>query len=143
MDWQAVLEGVLEYPDNDQWREWKTVAERFIRDGMALGLNQHFRAGNSMHHFLFSTRDDHRLGDDPRVTIAFGEGDQIRLAYGTESLHFARPEWSYQLPYEDGLSTFRRFLNQLWTATKTEPVPSALRAPDAPFVAPILNPSED
>jgi hypothetical protein len=141
--WQAVLEGIREYPDNDQWREWKIVAERFICDGIALGLDNHFRAGNSMHHFLFSTRDDHRLGHDPRVTIAFCDDDQIRVAYGTKNLHFASPELLYQLHYEGGFSTFRRFLNQLWTATKPEPIPSALRAPEAAFDAPILTPAED
>ena len=141
--WQAILEGIREYPDNDQWCEWKIVAERFIHDGISAGLNGHFRAGNSMHHFLFSTRDDYRLGDDPRVTIAFSEGNQIRVAYGTKNLHFGSPELSYQLPYEDGFATFRRFLNQLWTATKPEPIPLSLRAPEAPFDAPTLTPTED
>lgn len=141
--WQAVLESIAEYPDDDQWREWKLVATRFIRDGIAVGLDRHFRAGNSMHHFIFSTIDDLRLADNPRVTITFDKYEEIRVAYGTKNLYLGQSELSYCLPYDEAFATFRRFLNQLWTETKSEPISGALRAPDAPFDAPTLTPTDE
>ena len=141
--WQAVLQSIDEYPVDDQRRDWRILATRFIQDGVDAGLDRYFRAGNSMHHILFSAIDDHQLGDNPRVTIVFNERDTIQVAYGTKNLHFGDPELAYSLPYVEAFDTFRRFLNQLWADTKSEPIPAGLRAPDAPFDAPILTPTDD
>ena len=141
--WQRVLEDIACYPDNDVWRDWKIIARRFIEQGIAIHLDYHFRAGQSMHHFIFSTLDHHGLHGDPHVTIAIpSEVKQseirIQVAYGTQSLWFSKPELSYTLDYDDGFNTFRRFLLELWTATKSDAIPEDIRSPLAPFYAPTL-----
>lgn len=136
--WEAVAADIEQYPDNEHWKSWKTLVRRFLRTGMSAGLNRYFRAGQSMHHILFSTLDHHGLRDEPRVTIELHPPSQVRIAYGTTNLWFSTPELEYTLPFDDGFATFRRFLHQLWMATVPEPIPEDIRSPNAPLPAPVL-----
>jgi len=136
--WEAVAADIEQYPDNEHWTPWKHLVRRFLRAGAAAGLSRYFRAGQSMHHILFSTLDRHGLQDEPRVTIEFHPPTDLRIAYGTTNLSFSKPELEYSLPFDDAFATFRRFLHQLWTATVPEPIPEDIRSPNAPLPAPIL-----
>lgn len=107
-------------------------------EGVKLGLNAYFRAGQSLHHLVFSTLDHHGLRDEPRVTVVFHPENDVRIAYGTSNLFFNPPTLEYTLPFELAFPTFRRFLNQLWTATMPESIPAEIRSPLAPLHAPIL-----
>ena len=137
--WEAVAADIEQYPDTEHWTPWKPLVQRFLRAGIAAGLNRYFRAGQSMHHIVFSTLDHHGLRDEPRVTIEFHPPSELRIAYGTTNLWFRTPELEYSLPLNDAFATFRRFLHQLWTATVHEPTPEDIRSPDAPLPAPVLH----
>ena len=140
--WRAVIEDIAQYPDNQTWSAWKTIATEFMQRGVAAGLDVHFRAGQSMHWFLFSTLDHHGLRGEPHVTIFIRSRDDIEVSYGTTHLSVTgRPYLSYSLSFEDAFSTFRRFLLQLWTATVSAPIPADIRGPDASFTAPVLTPA--
>jgi hypothetical protein len=136
--WDFVVADIEQYPDNEYWTPWKILVRRFLQAGTAAGLNRYFRAGQSMHHIVFSTLDHHGLRDEPRVTIEFHPPSDLRIAYGTTNLWFCKPELEYTLPFDDGFATFRRFLHQLWTATVPEPIPEDIRSPNAPLSAPVL-----
>jgi hypothetical protein len=132
--WKAVEADIAHYPD-EQWREWKVLAHEFLSECFRLGLDRYFRAGQSMHHFVFSALDRHGLRDEPRVTVEFHPTKhELRVAYGCSNLYFSPAELEYTLPFDAGLATFHRFLKQLWTATATDVFPQALNE----FSAPIL-----
>lgn len=141
--WQRLLEHIDSFPDNDTWRDWRIVATRFVKQGIAMQLDRYFRAGKSMHHFLFSTLDHHDLRGGPHVTVVIPTGViqpefTIQVAYGTNNLFFGKPELSHNLSFDEAFSTFRRFLFQLWTATQADPIPEDIRFPIAPLNAPVL-----
>jgi hypothetical protein len=141
--WEAIAAHIEQYPNNAHWALWKPLVRRFLCAGVAAGLHRYFRAGQSMHHILFSTLDHHGLRDEPRVTIEFHPPSELRLAYGTTNLWFGAPELEYSLPFDAAFATFRRFLHQLWTATVPEPIPEDIRSPNAPLAAPVLtNPTK-
>lgn len=137
--WDAVVREMEQHPDDAYWTPWKALARQFIRAGRSAGLDSYFRAGRSMHHFVFSTLDHHRLGiNDPRVTVELHPTSELRIAYGKTNIWFGSPEIEYLLSFDEGFATFRRFLNQLWTATVPEPIPEELRGPLASLSAPVL-----
>jgi hypothetical protein len=138
VSWEDLERLIEEYPDNSQWTEWKTLARKFVDESVKLGLNRYFRAGQSMHHFVFSTLEYHGLRDEPRVTVAFRPENDIRIAYGTSNLQFSTPMVEYTLPFDLAFPTFRRFLNQLWKATMPEAIPGDICGPQASLSAPIL-----
>jgi hypothetical protein len=67
--WQDVLEFITRFPDDQTWSTWKLVATEFMQRGIDAGLDARFRAGQSMHHLLFSTLEHHGLRGEPHVTI--------------------------------------------------------------------------
>jgi hypothetical protein len=133
--WKVIEAFIERLPSHSAgWEPWSTLARKFVSEGKTLGLNRYFRAGTSVTHLVFSTLDHRGLRGEPRVTVEFHPENEIRVAYGTANLHFSSPEVEYSLPFEPAFATFRRFLNQLWTATMPEPVPDDLHG----FWAPIL-----
>lgn len=136
--WEAVAADIEQYPDTEHWTPWKQLVRRFLCASIAAGLNRHFRAGQSMHHIVFSTLDHHGLRNEPRVTLEFHPPSEIRIAYGTTNLWFGTPGIEYSLPFDAAFATVRRFLHQLWTATVPEPIPEDIRSPGAPLPAPVL-----
>jgi hypothetical protein len=138
--WEALTVFVRSFPDNGVWTEWKILAERFIAAGRVLSLQEFFRGGQSMHHFIFSTAAKHGLlPNAAKVRVSLHPPDRLTLAYepGIPAAgEDARLE--YTLSFDEAVPTFRRMLNHLWTMTKSEPIPQQLRAPNASFVAPVL-----
>jgi hypothetical protein len=132
--WKDIEVFIEQFPQDAHWTPWKALARRFVCEGVKLGLNRYFRAGQSMHHLVFSTLDHHGLRGEPRVTVEFHPENDLRIAYGTTNLFFSSPQVEHLLPFEPGFATFRRFLNQLWAATSTEAIPDDLRK----FSAPVL-----
>jgi hypothetical protein len=140
--WQYVLENVAQYPDNATWTDWKSIARDFLSQGIDAHFDEYFRAGQSMHWILFSTLDHFGLRGEPHVTIYIRSRDDIEVSYDTTHRSVGGPaELSYRLPFDEAFATFHRFLLQLWMATNSDPIPSAIRGPDAPFNAPVLIPT--
>jgi hypothetical protein len=124
--WRTVETEIGYYPDA-QWAAWKAMAYEFLSECFRRGLDHHFRAGQSMHHFVFSTLDRYGLRDEPRVTVELHPANhELRVAYGCSNLYFSPAELEYTLPFDVGLATFQRFLKQLWTATSTDTLPQGL-----------------
>ena len=129
--WKAVDAFIERHTDS----RWQAMAREFISDCVGLRLDRYFRAGQSMRHFVFSTRGHHGLSDELRVTVELHpEEHTLRIAYGRNNLHFSPPELEYTLPFDAGIKTFQRFLKQLWNSTATEAFPPEL----SDFTAPIL-----
>ena len=78
--WRDVEAFVERMGDNDRWRRWKAVAQRFIAESVRFGLDAHFRAGQSMDELVFSTLDHHGLRYEPRVVVKIHAEDRIRVA---------------------------------------------------------------
>jgi hypothetical protein len=132
--WNDLGASIDEGPEDTYWTPWKSLARRFVGEGVVMGLNRYFRAGRGMNHLIFSTLDHNGLRREPRVTVELHPKSELRIAYGTTNLYFFSPELEYTLEYEPAFVTFRRFLNHLWTETVTDPLPEELHG----FSAPIL-----
>lgn len=129
------LENFVETREENANARWKAAAKRFLGLCFSAHLNHYFRAGHSMFDLLFSTLKHHGIGDEPCVKVAFLPGEQIRVTF----IQSHMPQLvEYVLPFDAGFQTFRRFLNQLWTSTMPEGIPSDLRG----IVAPVLFPPE-
>ncbi|HEY3898040.1 MAG TPA: hypothetical protein VGM54_05465 [Chthoniobacter sp.] len=124
--WDAVAADVEEYADTAHWTPWKELVRKFLRAGVEAHLHRYFRAGQSMHHVVFSTLDHHGLRLEPRVTVEFHPPAELRIAYGTGNLSFHTPESEYLLPFDAGFATFHRLLHELWLATVPEPIPEEI-----------------
>jgi hypothetical protein len=130
--WNDVGADIERHPQNTSLALWKVLALRVVRDGIEVGLNRYFRAGISKYDLLFSTRERGSLRHVPYVTVGVDPEGKLRIAY--RGFPSSRPQ--YTLEYELGFPTLRRFLNQLWIETVTDPLPEELRG----FSAPILTP---
>jgi hypothetical protein len=137
--WDSLAAFVQSFPD-ESWTGWKALAERFIAVGREHSLHEYFRAGQSMHDFLFSTAVTHDLPlDAPKVRVNLHPPDRLTLSYepGIPAAG-ADTKLEYTLSFDDAVPTFRRFLNHLWTMTTSEAIPHLIRAPAASFLAPAL-----
>jgi hypothetical protein len=136
--WARIVDFIDQFSDSSS-TEWRKLAHRFLKYCIDRGYNRYFRAGQSMTLLVFSTLDHHGLGNEPRITVVFSPPNKLQLTYspstppakGDKELH-------YELPFEEAVSTFQRFLNHLWEITIPEPIPSSLRTPDHPFSVPVL-----
>jgi hypothetical protein len=136
--WREVTESIDEFPDENS-ASWKSFARRFIGYGIERNFDRHFRAGTSMMTLVFSTLDHHGLNYEASVSVALTHADEAKVVYSPSIPATKGDErLQYILPYEDALPTLQRFLNHLWEVTKSEPLPSDMRSPDHPFLAPNL-----
>lgn len=129
--WDDVLAFVRSFPDDERWRQWKRAVEELLRQGRADGLDDAFRAGQSMHYLIFSTLDRHRLDDEPRVTVAWYSPSELEISYGrvNRGLIEARDiEHAEVVAGEVAYPVLTRYLRRLWLETR-EPtsLPAALR----------------
>ena len=141
--WVDIGRFIEEYPDSS-WAKWKTMARRFVKFALDRNFNRHFRAGQSMSTLVFSTLDHHGLRHDACVSVSLRPPDTIHLSYAP-SIPAVKgdSELTYELPYDEAVVTFQRFLNHLWEMTVDEPLPSDMRSPEMPFNAPIMPPESN
>lgn len=138
--WSDIGQFIEDFPDAT-WLEWKRLARRFVQYGLDRNFNRHFRVGQSMSNLVFSTQDRHGCHNEPRIMVTLRPPDALKLVYwpGIPAIK-GDLELEYELHWDEAMPTFRRFLNHLWETTMTDPLPSDLRSPHHPFIAPVLSP---
>nr|CAP48034.1 putative integron gene cassette protein [uncultured bacterium] len=126
--WADMIDFVESFPTDDTWHAWKTFVRSVLRQGIDSGLDQYFRAGQSMQHIIFSTAAHHGLEDmdpaPPRVTIAFDKQMHIYLAWSRSNLWFNEPNRKVSLTCSNAHGMLRIYLSSLWDETRpSEPNP--------------------
>jgi hypothetical protein len=125
--WISVRSENRQYPDTEYWNRWRSLIDPLIQEAMAAGYDQHFRAGMSMHHLIFSTLDHPGLKGEPHVTVSVTKEWKIKVEYSTANTYFASPIQSEVIAPESALTTLTKYLQHLWTETVSEPIPEQLR----------------
>ena len=122
------------------FRGWASIASSLLARGVALGLDRHFRAGQSMQHLVFSTAPHHGLQDELRVTVAWPgadesaavDGSRIEVSLARANRWFSAPEHRDVVPGDAAWPAVAAYLTLLWRATKGgAPPPAGL--PDTPI----------
>ena len=74
--WANLSAFVERFPD-DQWLDWKNFMRPVVRAAIEAGLSDHFRAGQSMSHLIFSTAEEHGLEpiEPPPLRVTLGRDD--------------------------------------------------------------------
>jgi hypothetical protein len=120
--------------------DWADCASGLLMQGQLLGLQHHFRAGQSMQHIIFSTAPSHGLTDEPRVTLAWPSsspdlqalGSIVELSFGRTNRWFAAPEQAVVVPRSAAFPHLLDLLTVLWLATLPDtPLPPALKTTHA------------
>jgi hypothetical protein len=128
--WQRIHEFVNEFPDDAYWSAWKPMVREVLSGLESRGMVPLFRIGQSMHHILFSTLDNHRLTSEPRVTLEFHpEHQTVRIAYSCTNLYFNEPISQETVPVSAAVPVILGYLRRLWSETKPAmPIPRGLAA---------------
>ena len=126
--WVQVLHFVDGFPDNETWRAWKAFIRSVIEAGIEAGLDQYFRAGQSMQHIIFSTCERHGLEQispaPSRVTLGEHESARMFVASSHKNLWFHGPEREDAVTSDNAVSVLRSYLADLWRETRPlDPVP--------------------
>ena len=129
--WTEMFAFIDEFPENDTWREWKKFVRALLTAGVEDGLDKYFRAGQSMHHIIFSTCERHGLEQydpqPPRVTLGRDEGGYF-LAFSTRNLWFFPPDRKNAITSENALSMLRSYLLALWGESRpSDPPPPVFK----------------
>lgn len=125
--WADVIEFAHSLPDTDHWNCWRAAMLPILEESRSREYDTLFRAGSSMHDFVFSTLDRHRLFDEPRVTLTVTEDFRLRIAYSRGNVHFSSPSESIVEDSREAFPSFTRYLCHLWEETMPEPIPEVLR----------------
>jgi hypothetical protein len=81
-----------------------------------------------MQHLIFSTKSDHGLENEPRVTLALVDQDKFEVSFGHANRWFADAEQAELVSGPETYSAFVRFLGRLWgEAYPAVPMPDCLR----------------
>ena len=129
--WQMVLDDLDEYPQDGYWIAFLAFMREVLQGAIGEGLNDYFRAGQSMHHIIFSTCERHRLeGYDPpplRVTLEFSKELGASVATSHANLWFHPAEKKDPVTAETALPVLKTYLAHLWRETRAnEPLPEPL-----------------
>lgn len=126
--WKQIHKFIADYPDDEHWATWKSMAREIVSSLENLGLVPLFRVGQSMHHIIFSTKDQHRLTGEPHVTLQLDPTQRMVLvAYSYTNIGFNEPLASETVDVASCLSTILRYLRRLWVETKPdESIPDSL-----------------
>jgi hypothetical protein len=126
--WLRVREDIEQYPEDATWSAWKQIARQLMTDLTASGVTPFFRAGQGMHHIVFSTAENHGLTSEPRVTIEIdAAARRVRVAYSRSNLYFEKPIDENTVAIDESVTHVLRYLRRLWIETRAdERLPDAL-----------------
>lgn len=129
--WVTVLDFVRQFPEDAVWSEWKRNVLALLEAAMAEGLDNYFRAGQSMQHIIFSTAERHGIEDiepqPPRVTIGFNKDMSLFVAWSDLNIWFNDPTHRDPLDSKVGFTTLKHYLAELWSKTRdSQPLPPSL-----------------
>jgi hypothetical protein len=124
--WAYMVEFMSRFVRVEALVGWGRNALAILARGQALGLDQFFRAGQSMQHPIFSTAPRHGLDDEPRVTVAWPEKDTesaatgavIEVSLGRANRWFSAPDRAAVVAAADGWTAVAQYLGLLWRATR-------------------------
>lgn len=128
--WAEVSIFVESFSD-EQWLEWKSFVRPVLQAAIQEGLNDYFRAGQSMQHLIFSTTEEHGLElidpPPPRVTLGRDGDSQFFVAISRSNLWFGEPDQKQMISLDIALPVLKAYLSALWVATRpSEPLPEVL-----------------
>ena len=130
--WEWLAREVKEV-QGDYWAPWKLFVSNLLQACVDTGLNRDFRVGQSMHHVIFSTTEQHRLErydpPPPRVTLIYDpkKEHQWVLAWFYENLWFFEPDREQAVTTESVFQTLKAYLSDLWRETHPDsPLPGSL-----------------
>lgn len=133
--WAWITEWVESLPSqNTNWAPFTAFVVPVLRACVRAGLNDYFRAGQSMSHIIFSTAEEHGLEKysppPPRVTLLHDrKKNQWFIAWSRWNL-LVKPEAMERqecVTSETVLPTLKSYLSDLWRETRQgEPLPAAL-----------------
>ena len=126
--WKQISEFIADYPDDEHWATWKSMAREIVSSLENQGLVPLFRVGQSMHHIILSTKSQHRLTGEPHVTLQLDPTRRMVLvAYSYSNIGFNEPLASETVDVVSCLPTILRCLRRLWVETKPdESIPVSL-----------------
>jgi ABC-type branched-subunit amino acid transport system substrate-binding protein len=115
---------------------WARVGAQLLAQGQQRGLDQHFRAGQSMQHLIFSTVPHSGLQDDLRVTVGWPQDDtdsaatgaMVEVSIGRKNRWFSAPDRLHVAAAVDAWPLVAEYLAALWLDTKNSPLPHGLSA---------------
>ena len=127
--WRELRRFIEESPD-DGWAKWKSIALDLVGELEACKLVDKIRAGQSMHHLIFSAVERHELNDEPRVTVVIDpKNENVRVTYGYRNLHFSEPKCEQTVTAAESTNMTMKYLAVLWQETRpNEALPDALGA---------------
>jgi len=117
-------------PDDETWIPYKEFMRRIFQHAAMELVCSYFRAGQSMHHLIFSTCEKDRLESyDPvplHVTVVYGKGNSY-IAAGYQNLHLHEPIRKTPVTSENVWPVLKSYLTDLWQETRPdEPLPKPL-----------------
>jgi hypothetical protein len=127
------VEHIERFPD-EQWLSWKEFMRPLVRAAADTGLNDYFRAGQSMSHLIFSTAEEHGLElidpPPPRVTLGRDEDLTFFVAISRSNVWFDQPDRKDTIGPDNALSALKAYLYVLWVETRPgQPVPDVVAEP--------------
>jgi hypothetical protein len=127
----TTLSAFVESLSDEQWLEWKNFMRPVLRAAIDVRLCDHFRAGQSVSHLIFSSTEEHGLEViEPaplRVTLGRSEASQFFVALSRSNLWFGQPDQVEIINSENAFPVLKAYLSALWTATRPcEPLPACV-----------------
>jgi hypothetical protein len=132
--WAAMTEFMVRLAQYPAVAGWARVGAGLLAEGRQRGLDQHFRAGQSMQHLIFSIVPHFGLHDELRVTVAWPDDDAssaatgalIEVSLGRTNRWFSAPDRLSVGPAADAWSLVAEYLRALWQDTQSAPLPDGL-----------------
>ena len=133
--WVWVIELVYDLPrHNAGWTPFTAFVVPILKACVDVGLNQYFRAGQSMSHIIFSTAEQHGLEQydppPPRITLLHERASNEWFIAWSHLNLIVRPEAverKTRITAQNAVPVLKSYLKDLWRETRPQDaLPTAL-----------------